>query len=144
MFSANDFALSGGEGNTYESFNRGGIADLPLLRTLMAIRQKSWEPSFWEVLNVFVLLASTSLAASRTLLQRLLAFRLLPLDLLYFRFRRFILLIQTKMSYELWQQLKQLETMEMSEAWPDTCNGGMYINSNLNPLTEFFRCSKSI
>ena len=67
-------------------------------------------------MNVFVLLASTSLAASRTLLQRLLAFRLLPLDLLYFRFRRFILLIQTKMSYELRQQLKQLETMEMSEA----------------------------
>ena len=29
--------------------NRGGIADLPLLRTLLAIRQKSQEPSFWEV-----------------------------------------------------------------------------------------------
>ena len=25
---------------------------------------------------------------------------------------------------ELWQQLKQLKTMEMSEAWPDTYNEG--------------------
>ena len=29
--------------------NRGGIADLPLLRTLLATRQKSREPSFREV-----------------------------------------------------------------------------------------------
>ena len=53
--------------------NRGGIADLPLLGTLLAIRQKSREPRFWEVMDSFVLLAYASLAASRTLLQRLLA-----------------------------------------------------------------------
>ena len=37
---------------------------------------------------------------------------------LYFRIIRFIILVQTKKSdfYELWQQLKQLRTMEMSEA----------------------------
>ena len=52
---------------------RGGIADLPLLRTLLAICQKSQEPGFWEVMESFVLLAYASLAASRTLLQRLLA-----------------------------------------------------------------------
>ena len=52
---------------------RGGIADLLLLRTLLAIRRKSREPSFWEVMDSFVLLAYASLAASRTLLQRLLA-----------------------------------------------------------------------
>ena len=36
---------------------------------------------------------------------------------LYFRIRKFILLVQTKKSdfYELWQQQKQLKTMEMSE-----------------------------
>ena len=61
------------EDNTYGPLNRGGIADLPLLRTLLAIRQKSREPSFWEVMDSFVLLAYASLAASRTLLQRLLA-----------------------------------------------------------------------
>ena len=54
--------------------NRGAIADLPLLRALLAIHQKSREPSFWEVMDSFVLLACASLAASRTLLQRLLAY----------------------------------------------------------------------
>ena len=53
--------------------NRGGIEDLFLLRTLLAIRQKSREPSLWEVMDSFVLLAYASLAASRTFLQQLLA-----------------------------------------------------------------------
>ena len=60
-FSANNFALSDAEHKTSRPLNRGGIADLPLLRTLLA--------SFWEVMNSFVLLAYASLAASRTLLQ---------------------------------------------------------------------------
>ena len=68
-FSANNFALSDAEDNNSGPLNRGGIADLPLLRTLLAIRQKSREPSFWEVMGSFVLLAYASLAASRTLLQ---------------------------------------------------------------------------
>ena len=72
-FSANNFALSDAEDNTSGLLNRGGIADLPLLKTLLAIRQKSREPSFWEVMDSFVLLAYASLVASRTLLQRLLA-----------------------------------------------------------------------
>ena len=72
-FSPNNFALSDAEDNTSGPLNRGGIADLPLLRTLLAIRQKSREPSFWEVMDSFVLLAYVSLAASRTLLQQLLA-----------------------------------------------------------------------
>ena len=49
------------------------LADLPLSRTLLAIRQKSREPRFWEVMDSFVLLAQARLAASRTFLQRLLA-----------------------------------------------------------------------
>ena len=72
-FSANNFALSDAEDNTSGPLNRGGIAELPLLRTLLAIRQKSREPSFWEVMDPFVLLAYASLANSRTLLQGLLA-----------------------------------------------------------------------
>ena len=71
-FSANNFALSDLEDNTSGPLNRGGIAGLPLLRALLTIRQKSREPSFWEVMDYFVLLAYASLAASRTLLQRLL------------------------------------------------------------------------
>ena len=48
-FSANNFALSDAKDNTSGPWNRGGIADLPLLRTLLEIHQKSQEPSFWEV-----------------------------------------------------------------------------------------------
>ena len=40
-FLENNFPLSDEEDNTFGPLNRGGIADLPLLRTLLAIRQKS-------------------------------------------------------------------------------------------------------
>ena len=72
-FLANNFALSVAEDNASGPLNRGRIADLPLLRTLLAIHQKSREPSFWEVMDFFVLVAYASLAASRTLFERLLA-----------------------------------------------------------------------
>ena len=71
-FSENNLALSDAADNNSGLFNRRGIADLPLLRTLLAIRQKSQEPSFWEVMESFVLLAYASLAASRIFLQQLL------------------------------------------------------------------------
>ena len=50
-FSGNNFALSDAEDNTFRLLNRGSIVDLPLLRPLLAIRRKSWELSFWEVLD---------------------------------------------------------------------------------------------
>ena len=68
-FSANNFALSDAEGNTFRLLNRGGIGDLPLLRALLAIHQKFQEPHFWELIDSFSLLAYASLAASRTLFQ---------------------------------------------------------------------------
>ena len=40
-FSGNSFALSDVEDNTSGLLNRGGIADSPLLRTILAICQKS-------------------------------------------------------------------------------------------------------
>ena len=45
-FSANNFALSDAEDNTSGLLNSGGIADLPLWRTLLAIRQKFQKPRF--------------------------------------------------------------------------------------------------
>ena len=78
-FLANNFALSDAEDNNSRLSNRGGIADLPL-KTLLAICQKSQEPSFWEVIDYFVLLAYASLSASRTFLQRLLTCLNFPLD----------------------------------------------------------------
>ena len=71
-FPANNVALSDAEDNTSGPLNRGSIADLILLRTILAICQKSCEPSFCEVMDSLVLLAYSSLAASRTLLQQLL------------------------------------------------------------------------
>ena len=68
-FLANNLDLIGPEGNTSRSLNRGGIADLPLLRTLLAIQEMSQQPSLWKVIDSFVLLAYASLAASRTLYQ---------------------------------------------------------------------------
>ena len=66
---ANNFTVSDAEDNTSGPLNRGGIADLPLLRKLLAIRQKFWEPSFWEVMDSLVLAAY---AASRKFLHWLL------------------------------------------------------------------------
>ena len=40
-FSADNYALSAAEDNTSGPLNRGDIEDLPLLRTLLVIRQKS-------------------------------------------------------------------------------------------------------
>ena len=72
-FSANNFALSDAEDNTSGPLNRRGIADLPLLRTLLAIHEKSKESSVWEAMDSFLLLAFACLAASRTCFQILLA-----------------------------------------------------------------------
>ena len=79
-FLANNFALSEAEDNTFGPLKRGGIADLPLLRTLLVICQKSREPSFWKVMDSFVLVTYAGLAVSRTLLQRLLACQNFTLD----------------------------------------------------------------
>ena len=69
----NNFALSDAEDKPSGPLNRWGIADLPLLKTLLAIRQKPREPFFWELMDSFVvILAYASLAASRILLQQLL------------------------------------------------------------------------
>ena len=56
-YSANNFALSDAKDNTSLSLNAEGIADLSLSRTLLAIRHKSRERSFWQVMDSFVLLA---------------------------------------------------------------------------------------
>ena len=50
-FLANNSALSDAKDNNSGLLKREGIADLPLLRKLLTIRQKSWQPSFWEVMN---------------------------------------------------------------------------------------------
>ena len=45
--------------------------------------------------------------------------------------------------YELWQQHKQLKTMEMSEVWPDTYEEGYIHQLSMNPLTKCTSSSRS-
>ena len=79
-FLGNNFALSDEEDNTSGALNRGGIVDLPLLRLLNSNSPNPQEPNFWEVMDSFGLVAHTSLAASRTFLQQLLACMNFTLD----------------------------------------------------------------
>ena len=43
-FPVNNFVLSDAEDNTFEPLKRGGIADLPLLKTLL---KKLYDPFLW-------------------------------------------------------------------------------------------------
>ena len=79
-FLANNSALSDAAHNISGLLNRGGIADLLLLKALLAICQKSWEQSYWEVMDSFVLLTYASSTAPRTLLLHLLACLTFTLD----------------------------------------------------------------
>ena len=89
-FSANNFALLDADDNTSASLNRRGIADLPLLRTLLAICQKSQEPRFWEVMDYFVFIRICKFSTFKKPLATITG-----LSELYLR-SRFILLVRTK------------------------------------------------
>ena len=114
---------------------------MSLLRTLLAICQRSWEPSFWEFesepsFSYFISIFKFDSFKN--------PFTTNVWTLHYIQ--KMILLVQTKISdfYELWQQHKQLKIIEMSEAWPDTFDEEyIYINSNLNSLTKFTSSSRS-
>ena len=62
-FLANNFALLDAEDNTSSQLNKGGIGQKP----------KDPRAKFWEVMDSFASVVYASLAASRTLLQWLLA-----------------------------------------------------------------------
>ena len=51
-FLANNFALSDAEDNTSGPLNRGGVADLHLFKTLLAIHQTYREAIYMEHRNV--------------------------------------------------------------------------------------------
>ena len=88
-FSANNFALSDAEDNTSRLLNRAGLADLPLLRTLLAIRKK------WEVfLGSIGLFCFINIRKFGTLKNPFAT--ITSLSEFYFRSRRFIHLVQTK------------------------------------------------
>ena len=89
--SANNFAWPDAEDNTSRSLNIGGIADSPLLRTLLAIRQKSQEPSFWEVIRLFCFISICNFDSCKNPFATITS-----LSELYFRFKRFIPFVQAR------------------------------------------------
>ena len=136
----NNFALSEAEDNIPGPLNRGGIADLPLLRTLLAIRQKSRESGFWEVIGYFLLLAYASLAASRTSLQWLLACLNFTLDseelFSWYKRKKWLLMSYGSFtsSWKWWRWVRLNLIFTMSDR---------YINSNLNQVAKFTSSSRS-
>ena len=108
---ANNCALLDAEGNTYRPLNREGITDLPLLRTLLAIRHKSREPSFLGSDGLFCFSSICKFDSFKNPFATITS-----LSELYFRFKDLFCWYKRKSDfYELWQQLKQLKPMEMSE-----------------------------
>ena len=70
--------------------NRGGIVDLPFLRILLEILQKTSEPSSWEVMDS-CFSSICKFGSFKNLFSMITS-----LTELYFRFRRFTLLVKTK------------------------------------------------
>ena len=118
--------------NTIGLLNREGIADLPLLRTLLTIRQIPKEPSFREMkgscfINIckFDRFKNPSVKTTR-------------LSELYFRFRIFILFIQMKETVSM--NYCNSTSSRKEERWVRLdliiMTRDIYINSNLNPLAK--------
>ena len=104
---------------------------LPLLRTLLAIRQKSQEPGFWEVMDSFVVLGYASL-------QQLLAsqnFTFKSEDLSFQR-KKVISMNDgsSTSSWKPWRWVRLDLTFSMRD---------IYINSDLNSLTKLTSSSRS-
>ena len=85
-FLVNNFASSYAENHTSGSLNRGGITDLPLLRTLLVPRAK-----FLGSDGIFCFSSIWKFGSFKNPFASITS-----LSELYFRFRRFILLVQTK------------------------------------------------
>ena len=138
-FSANNFALSYAEDNTSGPLNRGGIADLPLLRTLLAICQKLQEPSLWEVMDsCFISICKFGSFKNPFA-------TIISLSQLCLRIRRLFSFVQIKLVISMnygsstssgkpWTLMRLDLIFSMRD---------IYINSNLDPLTKFTSSSRS-
>ena len=89
-FLGNSFVLLDAEDNTSRLLKRGGsMTYLPLRRTLLAVCQKSREPRFWEVMGSFISICKFGSFKNPFAM-------ITSLSELYFRSRRFVLLVQRK------------------------------------------------
>ena len=85
---SNRFALPDAKDNNAGKLNTGSVADLPLLRTLLAIYQKSCESSFWRVIHSFFVNIIKFGSFNNTVET------ITSLSELHFRCKRFILLVK--------------------------------------------------
>ena len=138
------FCLIRSEDNLSRSLNRGGKADLLLLRTLLAICQKYQKPKVSKAKSLgndelFCFISIYKFGSFKNPFAMITS-----LTELYFRFRRFILLVQMKKmtsincssstsSLKPWRWVK-LDLILMMR---------IYIKSNLNPFTKFTSRSSS-
>ena len=129
--------FSDAEGNASTLLNRAGIVELPLLSTLLAIYQKSREPSLWEVMNSFLISIGKFGSFKNPFAV------ITSLSELYFRFRRFILLVQMK-------KLISINYGSSTSCWKpwrwvrlDLILSMRDINSKLNSPTKFTSSSRS-
>ena len=137
-FLAINFVLSNADNSTSGLLNRGHMADFPLLRTLLPICQKSREPSFWEMIDSFI--STWKFGSFKNTFAMINA-----LSELYFRLRRFVLLVKTKQAISMnygnstscWKPWRcvRLDVIPLIR--------DIYINSNLNSLTKFTSSSRS-
>ena len=120
--------------------NRGGIADLPLLRTPLAICRKVPSARFLGRDGFFCFISICKFGSFNNPFATINS-----LSELYFRFRRFILLVQMKKvismnygsstsSWKPWRWMRLDLIFSMRD---------IYINSNLNPPTKFTSSSRN-
>ena len=90
-FSANDFVLLDAEDNTSSPLNRAGIADLLLLRTIISNLPKVPRATFLGSDGLFCFISICKFDSFKNPFAMITS-----MPELYFRIRRFILLVQTK------------------------------------------------
>ena len=118
--------------------NRGGVAYSPLFRILFPICEKPRQPNFWEVIHSdFISICKFGSFKNPFA-------KITSLSELYFRLRRFILMVPTKKviyvsydsntsSYKPWRWVRFDLKFRMKN---------IYINSNLNPLAKLTNSSR--
>ena len=87
-FSTNNLASSNAEDKNLEPSYKGGVADLPFLRSLLAVRQKFLE------LRLFRFISMKKFAIFKNPFTMIIS-----LPELHLRYRRFILLVQKKEAF---------------------------------------------
>ena len=121
---ANNFALSNAEDNTYSLLNRVGIySRFTFAENTISNSPKVLRAKFLGSDGLFCFSSICKFGSFKNPFATITS-----LSELYFKFRRFILLVQMKKKkkdfYDLGQQHKLLKTMEMSAVWPVSYDEG--------------------